>query len=68
MRKIKEFMAKPITWGGYLKFLFWCTIGSMLYCVVMLGWMFGWFNKVVEKISKFFGKFSKKQEEPAEEQ
>lgn len=21
MSKIKEFMAKPITWGGYLKFL-----------------------------------------------
>lgn len=67
MRKFKEFLDKPMTWGGYLKFCFWCTIGSVIYSIVYFAYLFGYLAKLGEKISGFFSKFSGKAE-PVEDQ
>lgn len=67
MNKIRNLMNKPLTVGGLIKLMFWSTIASIVYSVMIWAWMFGWFNKAAEKLSDFFGKFSKKAE-PVEEQ
>ncbi len=67
INKIKKFMDQPMTWGGMLKLMFWSTVASIVYSVMVWAWMFGWFAKVIDGINGFLKKFTKKTE-PVEEQ
>lgn len=43
MSKIKSFLSKPITWGGYLKFYAGCCIA--VYAMMALWW--AWFSRKI---------------------
>ena len=57
MSKIKSFLNKPFTWGGYLKLCAWCYVGSL---AILAGWL-AYLNHGIT-----WGKGSKEEEEEEE--
>ena len=63
MNKLRNWMNKPVTWGGYLKICGFCIVASVIYLVCFFAYLYGVFDQVVlglrrifEKIKRFFKK------------
>lgn len=53
MKKIKEFMEKPVTWKGYFKLSLICMIIGLIYTFTYLSWMFDIPSKLRGKLNEF---------------
>lgn len=52
MKKFKELMRKPITWGDFFKCTFWGTLGSLAIVAGILCWIGSKGEKEPEKTKK----------------
>lgn len=64
MKKFKEFLGKPITWGGYGKLCIISMLLSVVYVVIYMAYLMGWFGELKEKVVNLF---VKKKDEAKEE-
>lgn len=53
MKKIKEFMDKPVTWRGYFKLCIVSMVIGMVYMITYLSWMFDVPSKLRGKLGEF---------------
>lgn len=52
MKKIKEFMDKPVTWRGFVKLSVICTTISAIFSLAYVAWMFDVPSKIRGKLRK----------------
>lgn len=53
MKKLGDFLDKPITWRGYIRLSIICMIISVIYVLLYIGWLFGIPSELINMLRNF---------------